>query len=44
MREHSVLFLAGLLPIVVVGFEHERVSAREHHVAQPQHEDCERQQ
>lgn len=40
----SVLLLVGLLPIVVVGFEHESVPAREHHITQPQHEDCEWQQ
>ena len=40
----SVLFFVGFLPVVVVGFEHEGVAASEHHVAQPEHEDCEGQQ
>lgn len=34
----SVLLLVGLLPVVVVRFEHESVPAREHYIAQPQHE------
>lgn len=44
MISFSVLFLVCFLPVVVVGLEHESISAREHHVTQPQHKDSERQQ
>ena len=40
----SVLFFVGFLPVVVVGFEHEGVTACEHNVAEPHHEDGEGQQ
>ena len=40
----SVLLFVGFFPVVVVGFEHEGVAARKHHITQPHHKHSERQQ